>query len=466
MKRLKLLLRRRLIVSLILTVAVGGVALAAPRTGNLVRPQAGAAGTTCQDTPKLAYGNGPLIQHVKVVDVFYSPGHKYKAMLESYYRAIVQSAYFDWLIEYNTTNYKISRGSFLLSFEDTNPNPTTVKQVDPKAYLQGLLTANKLPAPDADTMYMIYFPSGIDPSDGSGPSCIANGDYCAYHDSFTATGGQLVRYGVMPDMEAGSCAMGCGPTGFASFTDVSSHELIEAVTDPDNGTGWLDPEPNQQTNCGEIGDICAVGGTAEAGTIAGFTVQKEWSNKNNACIVTDPNVMLNDFTVAVAPAAVSVPAGGMGTATVTLTKVGGMTENATLTAVGLPTGVTASFSPASVTTAGGTSTLTLAAGATSMVGAMQSFTVKATGSAVAPTADVAVTIVAPPDMATTGIGEGGGPGGAGPSGGTGGNGASAGAQGGGCSVVAGGGTGGGLLFALPLLLLALRRRPATSSLRG
>src|SRR6266404_1764069 len=198
--------------SLVVAVVFAAPALAAPRA-HVVRPPGAqlTAGTACQDVPKLAYNNGPLIQHVKVVDVFYSPGHKYKTMLESYYKAITQSAYFDWLIEYNTTNYKISRGSFLLSFEDTNANPTTVKQVDPKGYLQGLLTAKKVPAPDADTMYMIYFPSGIDPSDGSGPSCIANGNYCAYHDSFTATGGQLVRYGVMPDMEAGGCAMGCGP---------------------------------------------------------------------------------------------------------------------------------------------------------------------------------------------------------------------------------------------------------------
>ncbi|MGZ3428813.1 MAG: hypothetical protein ACXVCV_19300, partial [Polyangia bacterium] len=148
---------RPILVPLLLTLGATSSAFAAPR-GHVVRPPEASltAGTACQDTPKLAYNNGPLIQHVKVVDVFYSPGHKYKAMLESYYKAITQSAYFDWLVEYNTASYKIGRGSFLLSFEDTNANPTTVKQIDPKAYLQGLLTAKKVPAPDADTMYMLY----------------------------------------------------------------------------------------------------------------------------------------------------------------------------------------------------------------------------------------------------------------------------------------------------------------------
>ena len=86
-------------------------------------------------------------------------------------------------------------------------------------------------------------------------------------------------------------------------------------------------------NCGEIGDICA---TAPAGpaSCAGYTVQKEWSNKNNDCIVTDPNVVVNDFTVAATPATVTVPAGGMATATMTLTKTAGTAENVALTVDG------------------------------------------------------------------------------------------------------------------------------------
>ncbi len=287
-----------------LSLAILAVGLSLPAMG--ARRGTATPGTTCSDTPKLEYSDGPLIQHVKVVDVFYSPGFPHKTMLEDYYRAILQSGYFDWLAEYSATNYKIGRGTFVVSFEDTNANPTTVKQVDPETYLKGLLAAGKLPAPDDDTMYMLYFPSGIDPADDSGPSCISNGDYCAYHSSYQAAGGQMIRYGVIPDLEAGACTQGCGPPGFASFTDVSSHELVEAVTDPD-GSGWYDtgaPDTSSK-NCGEIGDICAVGGAQETGTIGGFIVQKQWSNKNNTCIATDPN------------AALELPIGGSATTTVT-----------------------------------------------------------------------------------------------------------------------------------------------------
>jgi hypothetical protein len=407
----------------------------------------------CTDVPKLGYGNGPLIQHVKVVNVFYSPGHAYKTMLEDYAKAIVQSPHFDWLTEYNAGSYKISRGSFLTTFEDTKTNPATVTQVNPETYLKGLVTAGKLPAPDDDTIYMMYFPSKIDPTDGQGSSCIANGDYCAYHSSYAATGGQMVRYGVIPDMEAGQCSQGCGPPGFASFTDVSSHELIEAVTDPD-GSGWYDTgaPDTSSSNCGEIGDICAVGGTAETATVAGFVIQKEWSNKNNACIGVDPNVTLNDFTVAVSPAELEVPVGGSATATVTLTKKSGVAENVTLSAPTPPAGLAAAFMPASVTSAAGTSTVTVSAAPTLTAGATLTLTIKGTGSAASETATVAVTVVAPADMAMAGGGSGGSGGGSGDHGGGGGC-ALAGAPASGSSA-----TGGLALVVLAFLALAVRRR--------
>jgi hypothetical protein len=59
-----------------------------------------------------------------------------------------------------------------------------------------------------------------------------------------------------------------------AMTLTSSHELCESITDPVPGQGWYD-DAN-----GEIGDICAW----QAKTVAGFTVQKEWSNKANACV--------------------------------------------------------------------------------------------------------------------------------------------------------------------------------------
>ena len=79
-----------------------------------------------------------------------------------------------------------------------------------------------------------------------------------------------------------------------------------------------------------------------------------------------PNCAQNDFTIAVAPATQNVADGGSVNYTVTTAVKAGTAETITLWVQNLPTGVTGSFNPASVTT-GGTSTLTLTASATAPV---------------------------------------------------------------------------------------------------
>src|SRR5581483_2910287 len=115
--------------------------------------------------------------------------------------------------------------------------------------------------------------------------------FCAYHNNLVR-GGQSVKYGVMPDVSPGSkCARGCGGSSnfFNNQTSVASHELIEAVTDPDVGQADKDPKKLgwYDQKYGEIGDIC----NAEQGTLPGtkYTVQKEYSNQAHGCIVAkDP----------------------------------------------------------------------------------------------------------------------------------------------------------------------------------
>ncbi len=107
--------------------AVAAPAAAAPLGAQALRapaPDATPQATVVQgcNTPKLTYSTskGPLIQSVKVFDVFYNQGNTLRDMLTSYFTAITQSAYFDWLSEYNVTNYKITRGSYLGVYEDSN----------------------------------------------------------------------------------------------------------------------------------------------------------------------------------------------------------------------------------------------------------------------------------------------------------------------------------------------------------
>ena len=87
-------------------------------------------------------------------------------------------------------------------------------------------------------------------------------------------------------------------------------------------------------------------------------------------VASQPN-----FQIAVSPGALSVTRGASSGATVTLSGQNGFSSSVSLSASGLPSGVSASFSPASATTS---STLTLAASSSAATG---TFTITLTGTA-------------------------------------------------------------------------------------
>jgi len=72
-----------------------------------------------------------------------------------------------------------------------------------------------------------------------------------------------------------------------------------------------------------------------------------------------------NFTLSAKPSTVAITPGASGTSTITITPLNGFSGNITLSASGLPSGVTASFTPNPATT---TSTLTLKASATAATG--------------------------------------------------------------------------------------------------
>ena len=94
------------------------------------------------------------------------------------------------------------------------------------------------------------------------------------------------------------------------------------------------------------------------------------------------------YSLSASPASLSVAAGASGTSTVTVTPTGGFTSAVALTASGLPTGVTASFSPASTTS---TSTLTLTAASTAAAGTYP-ITVTGTSGSTTHTVTVSLTV--------------------------------------------------------------------------
>src|SRR5205823_11135113 len=138
------------------------------------------------------------------------------------------------------------------------------------------ISSSQLATPDANRLYVVYVEPSVKISLGTDTSV---NSFLGYHGAFagkTATGQAIdIHYAVMA--YPGSPNPTYTSQGFASsfnqLTSVSSHEIAEAVTDPNvnyKALGWYD-----DTNNGEIGDLTNV-----QTTLNGYQVQ-EVVNKND-----------------------------------------------------------------------------------------------------------------------------------------------------------------------------------------
>ncbi|HEV7558504.1 MAG TPA: proprotein convertase P-domain-containing protein [Kofleriaceae bacterium] len=98
----------------------------------------------------------------------------------------------------------------------------------------------------------------------------------------------------------------------------------------------------------------------------------------------------NDFTITPNPTSQTVTAGSSVSYAINTTVLSGSAQSIALTATGLPTGLTASFNPATIT-AGQSSTLTVTAAATATAGTTQ-FTITGTGASATHTAGASITV--------------------------------------------------------------------------
>jgi kumamolisin len=117
--------------------------------------------------------------------------------------------------------------------------------------------------------------------------------------------------------------------------------------------------------------------------VTGFDLVTGWGTPNGVNLI---NALAGSSPTAgfsLSATAASVTAGSTGTSTITETVTGGFSSAVTLSASGMPTGVTAAFSPTSITGAG-TSTLTFTASSTAAAG---SYTITVTGTPASGTAE-------------------------------------------------------------------------------
>jgi len=135
-----------------------------------------------------------------------------------------------------------------------------------------------------------------------------------------------------------------------------------------------------------------VSGSAAAGTypitIAGTSGSLSDATEVSLTVTGGGNP---SFTLSANPSTVSVAAGNAVSSVITSSVSGGFDSTVSLSASGLPTGVTAAFNPSSFTGGAGSSTLTLTAGSTAVAGTT-SITITGTGAGITETVAITLTV--------------------------------------------------------------------------
>jgi hypothetical protein len=201
------------------------------------------------------------------------------------------------LSEYGANGQLIGRGSFggMFNITPAPANDTTpLDDSQIQAELEQQVTDTNLPAPDANTLYVLFFRQGQEITEGGGDSFH---NFCAYHGT-TAT--QHLVYAVLPlsasDTDPAQPIQGCGANpGLGNMTSVLSHEYAEAITDPDVGiaTSFSPPlawyDPNQGSLGGEVGDLCnQLEKTVKFADGLKYVVQEMFSSQSKKCLVAGP----------------------------------------------------------------------------------------------------------------------------------------------------------------------------------
>jgi hypothetical protein len=227
----------------------------------------------------VTWHGGVVMPNVEVQALYYGSDWNGDYMntavaFEGYLNNLVHGPYLDML---TNAGYGVGRGSFdagWITF--TNPDRS---QWLTDSTLRDSLTANisagNLRAPDANRLYVIFVEDNVAVQNDHDGNKNSQKDFLGYHGAFGWNGSDI-RYAVIP-YHGGwmGNAQVPGLTTFNSMTEVVSHELAEAVTDPDVNykqyIGWYDDTLN-----GEIGDIT----NQQYVVLNGYVVQRI-SDKND-----------------------------------------------------------------------------------------------------------------------------------------------------------------------------------------
>lgn len=244
--------------------------------------------TTCESQypaqhypiPTMKNFGGPVLASPHIVTVTFK-GNGNRDAIRKFDDLIVQGAW--WKSVTDGFNIGPGTGGTYAELDDTVSGKSLDDSKDLAPMIQSWVQNGQLPAPDANTLYAMYFPQSTTITLEGTQSCQGFG---GYHNSTTTLlpdGGVVnAAYAVMPDC------------GFGLDTVTTSHEFIEAATDPHPLSGptyYMFDDAWAMAGGGEVADVCETRGSVSE---QGFDVTKSWVNKaalasKDPCEPEDPN---------------------------------------------------------------------------------------------------------------------------------------------------------------------------------
>ncbi|HEX7664200.1 MAG TPA: hypothetical protein VF407_06815, partial [Polyangiaceae bacterium] len=231
----------------------------------------------------VSYG-GPILANPRVVPITYS-GDYYADQIEDFVGSIGCTDYWRQVV----SEYGVGQLETLTPVRLTDEAPAAINDSQIGAYIKNQIKAG---APGfvnypKDVIFAFYFPTTTTISLFGEESCQS---FDGYHSSVRLPDGTYVAYAVMAR---------CSDT-IDELTGTSTHEFVEASTDPnpDTNAAYLMPDDDHIAFSfsagGELGDLCTF--YSDADYIPDdyfFTVQRTWSNKSiaaghNPCVPAVP----------------------------------------------------------------------------------------------------------------------------------------------------------------------------------
>jgi hypothetical protein len=209
----------------------------------------------------LTYGGAPL-PHVEVQALYYGSlwstdsGLSAQAgRFEAYLQYLVNSPYMDML---QSAGYGVGRGTWsrgVIALADL-PAGSTLPDASIRSTIQSYIRSGSLQDADAERLYVVFVQPDVVVTSGEGSSRNEPHGFVGYHNSFAGTDAfgyaAQVRYAVVVTLGGGYNGYSSTLPAFDQMTPIASHELAEAVTDPDPFSGWVDYGRGQ-----ELGDVYA-----------------------------------------------------------------------------------------------------------------------------------------------------------------------------------------------------------------